>query len=389
MSNVLTFIDLFSGIGGFHQALTNAGAKCVFASDNDPKCNKIYELNYGMKPAGDITEIDVQDIPKFDILCAGFPCQSYSKAGFQRGFDDHRGNLFFEIERIAQYHKPRYMILENVRNLASHDSGNTWRVIRETIKKLGYYTYEEPLILNVLHFNVPQNRERVIILCKRKDLGELPEMPKVPKKNVLTHTLDRIMDSTERGYRLNDKMKDVEQIWNSFLNVIKKHNINIPKFPIWTDWWDKDFSESDAEYKKYTNWITKNRDFYKDNKKVLQPWLIESRSCPNWIGAVRKLEWQAGDLDSSMNTVLWTTRGSGIRVKRTDYAPTIVAMTSMIPVYGPLGRKMSPKELLRLQSFKDDFVYDEKDIYKQIGNAVNVKMIERSARFLILGEDLF
>lgn len=388
----LTFIDLFSGIGGFHQALKNIGAKCVFASDNDAACNEIYFKNYGLKPEGDITKIEADKVPKFDILCGGFPCQSYSKAGFQKGFDDNRGKLFFEIARIAKYHKPKYMLLENVRNLSSHDSGNTWNVIRDTIDDLGYHTYEEPVILNVLDFNVPQNRERVIIMCKRKDLGQLPKLPVVPKnsKKTLTNTLDSIMDPNEKGYQLNDKMKDVERIWNNFIAVLKSNNVDIPKFPIWTDWWDNTFSKTDPFYEKYENWISKNREFYSENEDVLKPWLEESRLCSNWFGAVRKFEWQAGDLlpDDSMNSVLWTARSSGIRCKRPDYAPTLVAM-SMIPVYGPLSRKMSPKELLKLQCFKDDFVYVEKNIYKQLGNSVNVKMIERCARFLILDENLF
>jgi site-specific DNA-cytosine methylase len=166
--------------------------------------------------------------------------------------------------------------------------------------------------------------------------------------------------------------------------------LEIPKYPIWTDWWDNDFSKQDTFYLKYTTYIDKNRDFYNTHKKLLEPWLKKSRQCKNWVGAVRKFEWQAGELrdKDSMQTVLWSSRGSGIRVKRLDYIPTLVAM-SMIPVYGPESRKLSARELLRLQSFPDKFEYDEKYIYKQIGNAVNVKMIERCARFLILGEKLF
>jgi site-specific DNA-cytosine methylase len=122
----------------------------------------------------------------------------------------------------------------------------------------------------------------------------------------------------------------------------------------------------------------------------LEPWLINSRLNKNWFGAVRKFEWQAGDLmqDDGMNKVLWSARGSGIRVKRCNYIPTLVAM-SMVPIYGPESRKLSPRELLRLQSFPDTFNFNEKTIYKQVGNAVNVTMIERCARFLIMNENLF
>jgi DNA (cytosine-5)-methyltransferase 1 len=392
----LKFIDLFCGIGGFHQALTNIGAECVFASDIDVKCREIYEKNYGITPGGDITKIDPQDIPSFDILCGGFPCQPFSKSGHQKGFDDTRGTLFFNICKIVEHHKPKYLLLENVRNLSSHDLGNTWKVIYDNIDKLGYYTYEDPVILNVLHFNVPQNRERVIIMCKRKDLGNLRDLPQIPKnpKLKLTFSVKDVIDNSNlelnKKYKLSGKMKDVESVWDEFIKLLINNKIAIPKFPVWTDWWDNDLNEDPDFYKKYKNWIDKNRDFYISYKNILKSWLDKSRTCKNWVGAVRKFEWQAGKekSDDGMSTVLWTARGSGIRIKRPDYIPTLVAM-SMIPVYGPESRKLTPRELLRLQSFDDSFQYDEKSIFKQVGNSVNVKMIEQSARFLILEESLF
>lgn len=389
----LKFIDLFCGIGGFHQALSNIGCKCVFASDIDESCRKTYERNYGLKPHGDITKVCVESIPTFDILCAGFPCQPFSKAGFQKGFDDDRGNLFFNICNIARHHRPKYMILENVRNLSSHDNGNTWNVIRQHIAELGYRTYNEPVLLNVLHFNIPQNRERVVIMCKRADLGDLPELPEINKhpKEHLTCFIKDIIDEREPSSNLTGKSRDVFNVWNAFIDILYSNGVEIPKFPIWTEWWDNDFeATTDEFYLKYTGWIDKNRLFYQDNYSILEGWLLESRNNERWTGAVRKLEWQAGDLTEENNHLskcLWTARGSGIRVKRCDYIPTLVAM-SMIPIYGPKNRKLTPIELLRLQSFNDSFKYDEKNIYKQLGNAVNVKMIEQCARFLILGESL-
>lgn len=389
----LKFIDLFCGIGGFHQALKNIQGKCVFACDIDESCRISYEENYGLKPSSDITKIDIDEIPPFDVLCAGFPCQPFSKAGFQKGFDDSRGNLFFNICNIVERHNPKYLLLENVRNLSSHDDGNTWKVIYENIDKLGYYTYDMPVILNALHFNIPQNRERVIIMCKRKDLGELPKLPdipKTPKTNLTKYIKDFVCDKKDtKKYILTGKLKDVEGVWDSFIKTLIRNNIDMPKFPIWTDWWDNVFEENNAFYIKYTCWIDKNRKFFHDNRPILSDWLNTSRTNQNWVGAVRKFEWQAGELksDDTMNTVLWSSRGSGIRVKRCDYIPTLVAM-SMIPIYGPESRKLSPRELLRLQSFPDSFQFDEKKIYKQVGNSVNVKMIEQCARFLILDENL-
>lgn len=381
----MNFIDLFCGIGGFHQALSNLGHTCVFASDIDEKCRRVYEKNYNIKPVGDIIE-HIKDVPPHDIMCGGFPCQPFSKAGFQKGFDDDRGNLFFVMCKIIEKHRPKYLFLENVKNLTSHDNGNTWRVIAQSLDFLGYKTFQDPVVLNAMHFGVPQNRERVIIMAKRQDMGPLPTLPTISKRP----KSENLPDVLVRGEppNLSPKMQAVESVWNEFLGLgLPK----IPKFPIWTEWWGMDPSENPEMYEKYTKWIDQNHEFYKANIKKLRPWLVKSRKNPHWIGAVRKLEWQAGDFreGDSMNTVLWTARGSGIRVKRPNYIPTLVAI-SHIPVYGPESRTLSPRELLRLQSFPDSFEYekDNKNIFKQVGNAVNVKMIEQCARFLILDKML-
>lgn len=233
-------------------------------------------------------------------------------------------------------------------------------------------------------------------MCKRKDLGKLKLLPLIPKnpKLQLTQNINNIINVNEKEfndkYKINGKMKDVEKIWNEFIKLLISKKIRIPKFPIWTDWWDNDINSNNDFYKKYKLLINKNREFYNINKNLLKNWLETSRKCNNWFGSVRKLEWQAGDEleNDGMNTVLWTARSSGIRVKRLDYIPTLVAM-SMIPIYGPESRKLTPRELLRLQSFPDTFKYNETTIFKQIGNSINVKMIEQCAKFLILDEPLF
>ena len=144
-------------------------------------------------------------------------------------------------------------------------------------------------------------------------------------------------------------------------------------------------------YKKYTNWIDKNREFYKKNKDILEPWLIKSRDKNLWMGAVRKMEWQTGQDNLNMSQVLWSPRGSGVRIKNINYSPTLVAMATMIPIYGPKSRYLTPRECARLQSFPEDYIIHTDDFiaYKQFGNAVNVKMIEKSARFLINNDPLF
>ncbi|WP_432481087.1 DNA cytosine methyltransferase [Moraxella sp. ZY200743] len=157
-----TFIDLFAGIGGFHQALSHFGATCVFASEIDRHACHTYHANYGIMPHGDITQIAEHDIPAHDILCAGFPCQAFSISGKQKGFDDVRGTLFFDIVRIIKHHTPKIVLLENVKNLAKHDNGNTLKVILAHLNDLGYRVHYQ--VLNASHFGVPQNRERIYIV---------------------------------------------------------------------------------------------------------------------------------------------------------------------------------------------------------------------------------
>ena len=161
-----TFIDLFAGIGGFHVALSSFGASCVFASEWDKYAADTYEENFDKRPFGDITQINEIDIPKHDILCAGFPCQSFSISGKQKGFDDIRGSLFFDIARIINFHKPRVIFLENVKNLVKHDEGRTLKTIIETLEKLDYKVFTKTL--NSSHFGLPQNRERIYIVAFSK-----------------------------------------------------------------------------------------------------------------------------------------------------------------------------------------------------------------------------
>ena len=406
----MKYIDLCCGIGGFHYALKNLGFECVLASDINEKCRENYALNHGIVPVGDLTGIDIPTIPQFDILCAGFPCQPFSKAGDQKGFGDRRGNIFFNICDMLEHHRPKYVILENVRNLASHDKGNTWKVIKDNLSALGYLTYNEPVILNTLDFGVPQSRERVVIMCKRQDLGELPDIGRLPKERVETALSSIVECDAHAKYKIAGKFKETEEVWDDFVCLCGTNSVPVPKFPLWTDWWDGDGEgtsvtkyndklsqeenaviikkRQDDFYEKYTNWIGKNREFYNTNRSFLDPWLSASRARPLWKGAVRKMEWQSKRTHARMSEVLWSARGSGIRVKDLNYAPTLVAMASMIPVYGPKSRFLTPRECARLQSFPDDYKIhkDDKVSYTQFGNAVNVKMIETCARFFILQE---
>lgn len=163
------YIDLFCGVGGFRHALNSHGIQCVFSSDIDPDARLIYAQNWGEEPAGDIGQVEETDIPSHDVLCGGFPCQPFSIAGNQGGFEDARGTLLHEILRIARHHQPRVLFLENVKNFLGHADGKTLTTTLSLLNRAGYKVHYS--LLNASHYGVAQKRERVYFVCFRKDLG--------------------------------------------------------------------------------------------------------------------------------------------------------------------------------------------------------------------------
>lgn len=205
------FIDLFCGIGGFRVALEERGLECVYSCDIDKDVQDIYYKNFGEKPDGDITEVLERKIPKHDILCAGFPCQPFSISGKMNGMNIQNGRLFYEIIRIAQYHKPIVLLLENVKNILSIENHNVIKTIEQKVDEIGYKMYKH--VLNASFFGVPQARERVYFVCIRKDLKNDVKLKYSPPK-----------ETNKKIYLENVLEKDVDK--NLF---IKRNDIVIEK----------------------------------------------------------------------------------------------------------------------------------------------------------------
>ena len=212
--NTFKFIDLFAGIGGIRLGFESVGGQCVFSSEFDEDACKTYEANFGEHPSGDITKINAEDIPDFDILLGGFPCQAFSIIGKKEGFANETcGTLFFDIERILKVKRPSAFMLENVRNLIAHDNGNTFKVIREHLEALGYTVHAK--VLNALDYGVPQKRERIIIVGFLKDIPfEFPmpvcedqrlSLSDILEKNVDTRYYVKEPIKLSRLERLRDK----------------------------------------------------------------------------------------------------------------------------------------------------------------------------------------
>ena len=209
------FIDLFAGIGGMRIAFEKVGGECVFSSEWDKFAQQTYLANFGESPHGDITQVELKDVPRHDILIGGFPCQPFSHAGLKRGFEDTRGTLFFDVARIIDNRKPSMVLLENVKGFTTHDKGRTMAVVKETLEDLGYNVFHR--VLNARDFGVPQNRERVFIVAiNKKKLGSIGFEYPIPKK---TETkLGDILES-----KVDDKYTISNKLWAGHKRRLREH----------------------------------------------------------------------------------------------------------------------------------------------------------------------
>lgn len=376
------FIDLFSGIGGFHQAMLQLGGECVFSSEIDEFAIQSYKENYGIDSGINIRDKAAEDIPVHDVLCAGFPCQAFSKAGPQTGFaDETKGTLFFEIERILRHHHTKYIILENVRNLVSHDHGKTWETISSHLKDAGYRLTEKPLIISPHQFGTPQLRERVVILgLYDPDNVDVPLEINIPNDFTKEqNSIDTILeDSADSTYNISEYENRVLQLWDDFYKGIKEKVIG---FPIWYEYFRVEPTEDMPDWK--AEFVRKNNALYLNNKDFIDTWEKEN-SYLNWVVPThKKFEWQAGDSIDSVWKGVIQLRPSGIRVKKATCFPALVAMVQ-IPIIGSKKRRLTVREAARLQDFPEEFIPNAnmQQAYKQFGNAVNVKVIKTAAEQL-------
>lgn len=198
------FIDLFAGIGGMRIAFEKAGGECVFSSEWDKFAQQTYKANFGEIPYGDITKVELKDVPRHDVLIGGFPCQPFSHAGLKRGFEDTRGTLFFDVARIIDHRKPSMVLLENVKGFTTHDKGRTMETVKETLESLGYNVFLK--VLNARDFGVPQNRERIFIVAlNKRKLGSIGfDFPHPLRKS--TKLGDILEKSVDEKYTISNKL---------------------------------------------------------------------------------------------------------------------------------------------------------------------------------------
>lgn len=402
------FVDLFAGIGGFHQAMRYLGGECQMAAEINQECVKTYELNFTTNEGyvrGDVNKIPPDSIGRFDVLCAGFPCQPFSKAGMQQGFNDEkRGNLFYKIMDILDAHQEvKFIILENVRNLA--DKSENWDIITSELGKRNFYITEKPIILSPSDFGIPQIRERVYILGIRKDIVnedflkngaihlEDLHLQRYFKKCKMGDANCILEKDVDDSYMISTEREKMILAWEEFR---KGTNIKTVGFPIWIDSFGVGYENTEAFFESQgfyempkwkQNFLRRNRNLYLENMPFINEW-IAKYDMMNQIKLYKKFEWNCGtDVESIYDTIIQI-RQSGIRVKRPTFYPSLVAIVNTPIIWDKNKmhfRYITPREAANLQSFRADYKFQGTNAiqYRQLGNSVNVRILK------ILGENLF
>jgi DNA (cytosine-5)-methyltransferase 1 len=319
-----------------------------------------------------VKKIDEKTIPDFDILCAGFPCQAFSNGGKKKCFDDERGLLFDEIIRIASHKKPKFMFLENVKHILKVNDGKVIEYIKNKIDQTGYKL--QLFQLSPHNYGIPQQRERVYFVCIRNDIynGEDILLPPHKKCEDFTKFLDKNID---QKYYIKGDVLDVLNAWDEMVKkfqVGEKINPTIMIKEAYKTYTTKEFNELPA-WKR--DCINKNKPLINKYENQFREWYEKYSSLLDKREIYAQLEWQTGAIkpDDSIFNHFIQIRQSGVRVKKGEYFPTLVAI-SQIPIYGKEKRYITPRECARLQSFPETFKLSENDkiTYKQMGNSVNV-----------------
>lgn len=395
--NGFTFVDLFAGVGGFHAALGALGGECVYAVEKDSAAAAVYERNWRAPALGDIVEATEgrMDVPAHDVLAAGFPCQPFSKSGLQRGMDEARGTLFWNICEILRVRQPSVVLLENVRNIAGPRHLHEWEVIIRSLRELGYQVSSTPLVFSPHHLppergGRPQVRERVFILgtyvgveAAQADVPVSVQLRGIDGWSHHMWQLDEhlpLESAAETRSQMHLRLTGPEatwiEAWDDFVQVLRAAGLKrLPGFPVWKDAFITvdDLVIEDGTPAWKASHLRKNAELYTTYQEVIESWLERWDYLEDFPPSRRKFEWQAQDARSLHDTVMHL-RPSGLRAKAATYVPALVAITQT-SILGDRMRRLSPREAARLQGLPEWYDFGDQPhsaTYKQMGNGVNV-----------------
>jgi len=387
----MKFYDLFAGIGGFRVGMEKNGHECVGSCEIDKYARQVYAKNFGHEPEQrDVRELDPKDIPDFDCLCAGFPCQAFSLAGKRRGFEDTRGTLFFEIARIAREKQPSLLFLENVKGLLSHDKGETFRVILETLDELGYW-YEWQVI-NSKYF-VPQNRERVFIIGHLRGSSSREVLPLREDSEVNAESYGETSDVKDRhtgaitanywkGYGAGRTM--IAEPKAKHVNITK-HNASrvYSKDGIAPSVMAGEGTGTRIKIAEPKLKVLKNSD--DDSYRIYSPEGIARtlRSHPGGMGKMTGVYAEKKKTAMIMNAN--TNSNMKNRIQMRDKTWTLTGNSGDFSIWDNYRiRKLTPTECERLQGFPDGWTKGVSDTqrYKMLGNAVTTNVVEYIGGFI-------
>jgi len=410
------FIDLFAGLGGFHTAMSNLGMQCVFASEINSELQDLYVINHGIRPAGDIRKVDESRIPKHDVICAGFPCQPFSKAGAKKGTKcPTSGKLIDDVIRIARHHKPQYVLLENVPNILTIDDGKFWKYIEISFSRIGYQLdYRE---YSPIDFGIPQRRKRIFVVATRnghKKISWPAANADISKLNLISYIKNIESDSVKP---LEIRKINILDTWQEVIHALTEfnhHTILTPEFgatyPLsgfsrltlvdmkkykgawgqslfdcqsWQEIFERLPHYIKPDTKKPARWLEgsllHSRELYADNVDQLSHLLpIFAESPRSW----QKLQWQGNRENKNIWDHVIQFRASGIRVIKPNTAPSLIAMTpTQIPIIGPERSYMTARAGAALQGLHtlDSLPQTNSAAFKAIGNAVNASIVNRVA----------
>ena len=398
-----TYTDLFAGVGGFAAAFNALGGKHVLSAEVDKAAANTYLANFGVDPSADVRDIagdqGVTSVST-DIVAGGFPCQPFSKSGAQRGtLDKVRGTLFENIILFVRENKPAVILLENVRNLVGPKHIGDFNEIIAQLRNSGYRVSDEPSVISphLLPRSLggrPQSRPRIYITATYNPTAnnlqqwETP-LPAVTPKGLLKEfgkvdwdlAKDLPLLASEEASIANISIEELSWLrtWEKFVKSHLKSGSSpkLPGFPLWSDVWFKprsvEFKPGMPEWK--SELVDKNKAFYRENKSWIDKWLEQNPEFKDFPHSRRKFEWQAGDSKSIWDCAIQL-RPSGVRVKKLNYLPALVAVNQS-SIIGPQKRRITVRESARLQGFPDGYILEtsgpaSKQSYKQMGNAVHI-----------------